>query len=342
MDLLTTPSPPRRPDASDAPAPALAVDGLTKHFGRRTAVDGLTFEIPTGSVTGLIGPNGAGKTTLMAMLLGLVRPSAGTGEVLGHPLDRPATYVGRVGALIETPAFHPGVSAFDNLRSLAALGGHDRRSIPDLIELVGLTGREHDRFGAFSLGMKQRLGIAAALLGDPDLVILDEPTNGLDPTGMQDMRRLIVEIAAQGRTVVVSSHLLGELEHVCDWLLVIDHGGLIHNGPPDALPGTADRLVVRPGDPDALETLAAIVGSSDLPVSREGPDLVVTLAGVGDSHALATSVNQRAHAAGIVLSELHVRRDNLETRYLDLVATEPAGAPALATPPTPEHTGGAR
>lgn len=323
MELLTTPSAPGPGSRGDRPA-ALAVEGLTKRYGSRTAVDGLSFEIPTGSVTGLVGPNGAGKTTLMAMLLGLVRPTEGTGHVLGEPLEHPEAYVGRVGALIETPAFHPGVSAAENLRSLAVLGGHDQAAIPGLIELVGLEGRQHDRFAAFSLGMKQRLGIAAALLGDPALVILDEPTNGLDPTGMQDMRRLIVEMVAQDRTVVVSSHLLSELEQVCDWLLVIERGGMVHNGPPDALPGSAERLVLRPRDPASLEALASIVGTSDLPVTRDGHQLLVTLEGVGDAHALAASVNQRAHAAGIVLSELHVRGETLESRYLDLVASNGA------------------
>ena len=170
--------------------------------------------------------------------------------------------------------------------------------------------------------MKQRLGIAAALLGDPALVILDEPTNGLDPSGMQDMRRLITEIAAAGRTVVVSSHLLGELEHVCDWLLVIDHGGLVHNGRPDELASARRHAsCCRSPIPSAIDALASIVGSAELPVTRDGADLEVTLIGVADAAALATDVNRRAHAAGIVLSELHVRRAGLEARYLDLIST---------------------
>jgi ABC-2 type transport system ATP-binding protein len=320
MEILTEPTvrPTTRPPA-DRAGTAVAVDGLTKRYGRRTVVDHLSFDLPAGSVTGLIGPNGAGKTTLMAMLLGLVRPSAGTGTVLGHPLDHPRAYLPRVGALIESPAFHPGVSAVDNLRSLAVLGGHDRDAIPGLVELVGLAGREHDRFGSYSLGMKQRLGIAASLLGDPALVVLDEPTNGLDPSGMQDVRCLIGEIASAGRTVVVSSHLLGELEHVCDWLLVIDHGGLVHNGTPEALAGAPDQLRLATADAVALDDLAAIVATAGLPVHRDGDHLVLTLEGVADSGALAADVNRRAHAAGVVLRELHVVRASLEARYLDLI-----------------------
>ena len=219
--------------------------------------------MPRGAVAGLIGPNGAGKTTLMAMLLGLVRSSDGSATVLDHPIERPADYLGRVGALIETPAFHPAVSGVDNLRALAVLARQSPDDIDELIDLVGLGGRGHDRYGSYSLGMKQRLGIAAALLGDPELVILDEPTNGLDPVGMQDVRALIGEIAGHGRTVLVSSHLLSELEQVCDWLVVIDRGGLVHLGPPDTLAGT-DRLVLRAADVARADDLAVLAGSSGL------------------------------------------------------------------------------
>lgn len=304
---------------------AVVVERLTKRYGARVAVDEVSFAVPTGSVAGLIGPNGAGKTTIMAMLLGLVRPTSGSATVLGHPIDRPFDYLDRVGALIEGPAFHPAVSGADNLRSLAVLGGHDRDRAPGrldiagLLELVGLADRGDDRYGAYSLGMKQRLGIAAALLGDPDVVVLDEPTNGLDPAGMQDIRRLIGEIAAGGRTVVVSSHLLGELEQVCDWLIVVDHGGLVYLGDPDGLAGS-EAIVVRPADAGHLATLHSMVQSTHLPVTSGEGELVVTLTGDVDAAALAAEINRRAHAAGVLLAELHHRRPDLETRYLSLVA----------------------
>ena len=167
--------------------------------------------------------------------------------------------------------------------------------------------------------MKQRLGIAASLLGDPQLVILDEPTNGLDPVGMQDVRTLIREISDGGRTVIVSSHLLGELEHVCDWLIVLDHGGLVHLGTPESLGGTTDTLVLRPHAPERLDDLAVIAGSAGLPVER-GPDqLVLSIDENVDAHRLAIQINRRAHAAGIVLAELHHQRADLEARYLELV-----------------------
>src|SRR5688500_6419193 len=199
-------------------AAAVSVHGLTKRYGERTVVDGFDLDLPTGVVAGFIGPNGAGKTTTMAMLLGLVRPSAGTGEGLGVPLDEPARHLPRVGALIEGPALYAGLAGAENLRVLATMGGKDPSAIPDLLELVGLADRGDDRFKEYSLGMKQRLGIAGALLGDPELLILDEPTNGLDPIGMREIRELIARGAGEERTVLVSSHPLREVEEVRGWV----------------------------------------------------------------------------------------------------------------------------
>ncbi len=315
--LLRTEPPP-----GTATDDAVVVDRLSKRFGSRVAVDEVSFSVPVGAVAGLIGPNGAGKTTIMAMLLGLVRPSGGSATVLGSPVSKRTEYLPRVGALIEAPAFHPGVSGMDNLRALAVLGGHPTVGLDDLIDLidlVGLTGRGDDRVGSYSFGMKQRLGIAAALIGDPDLVILDEPTNGLDPVGMQDVRTLIRKISDGGRTVIVSSHLLGELEQVCDWLIVLDHGGLVHLGTPESLGGTSDAIVLRADGPGQLDDLAVIAGSSGLSVERHDDELVVTLSDDVDAGLLAAEINRRAHTAGIVLAELHYRRADLEARYLELV-----------------------
>ena len=211
-------------------------------------------------MAGFIGPNGAGKTTTMAMLLGLVRPSSGTGTVLGEPLRRPDAYLGRVGALVEGPALWPGLTGTENLRVLARLGGHDSGRIAPVLELVGLGPRGGDRFGEYSLGMKQRLGIAGALLGDPDLLVLDEPTNGLDPVGINEMRELIGRVAADDRTVLVSSHILTELEHVCDWLLVIDDGRLVYAGDSDGFIGrAATEVVLAPFDVGNVVSLADVV-----------------------------------------------------------------------------------
>jgi ABC-2 type transport system ATP-binding protein len=317
--MVMTENLPRHSLPTNESIDAVVVDRLTKRFGHRIAVDQVSFSVPAGTVAGLIGPNGAGKTTIMAMLLGLVRPSGGTATVLGSPVSKRTEYLPRVGALIEGPAFHPAVSGIDNLRSLAVLGGHPTAGIDDLVDLVGLTGRGGDRVGSYSFGMKQRLGIAASLIGDPELVILDEPTNGLDPVGMQDVRTLIRTMSASGRTVVVSSHLLGELEHVCDWLIVLDRGGLVHLGTPESLGGTSDALVLRSDTPAQLDDLAAIAGSAGLPIERREDHLVLTLADHVDAHRLAAEINRRAHTAGIVLTELHHQRADLEARYLELV-----------------------
>jgi ABC-2 type transport system ATP-binding protein len=170
------------------------------------------------------------------------------------------------------------------------------------------------------MGMKQRLGIAASLLGDPELIILDEPTNGLDPVGMQDVRRLIGEIAGSGRTILVSSHLLSELEQVCDWLIVIDRGGLVHLGTPESLTAAGEALVLRTADPAQTPLLRALVDLPNRRVEVDGDDVVVMLDGDVDAAILAAEINRRAHNAGIVLSELHYRRADLEARYLNLVS----------------------
>ena len=301
---------------------AVGAERLTKRFGTRTVVDAVSFSIPAGTVTGLVGPNGAGKTTIMGMLLGLVRPTEGEAWVLGASVEDRAAYLPRVGSLIESPAFHPAVSAVDNLRSLAILAGHPGDPVDDLIELVGLHGRGHDRYGSYSLGMKQRLGIAAALIGDPDLIILDEPTNGLDPVGMQDVRRLVRDIGDQGKTVIVSSHLLAELEAVCDWLIVVDHGGLVHCGPVAELGAeTEDVLVVGAGR-DHSGRLAGVIhglGRESVVHDEAAGSLRIVLARGEDAYALAAAINREAHASGVVVNELqHVRAD-LEARFLSLV-----------------------
>ncbi len=298
---------------------ALSVTGLTKRYGARTAVDGLDIELPSGVVAGFVGPNGAGKTTPMAMLLGLVRPTAGSGTVLGASIEEPAAYLGRVGALIESPAFYPALSGAENLRMFATVAGHDTGVIPALLETVGLEERGDDRYRGYSLGMKQRLGIAAALLGDPDLLILDEPANGLDPQGVREMRSLIGTLAGSGRTVLVSSHDLSELEQVCDWLILIDTGRSLYQGPTQALlddvSGGLAVVAERPEDHAALRRLLAGGG---LDVDTRGGRLVVAVNGA-DPGRLAASVNRAAFDAGIVLVELSPLRTTLEDRYLTMV-----------------------
>jgi ABC-2 type transport system ATP-binding protein len=299
---------------------AVSVNGLTKRYGDRTAVDTLDIELPTGVVAGFVGPNGAGKTTTMAMLLGLVRPSAGDGTVLAEPIADPAAYLPRVGALIESPAFYPALSGEENLRVFATVGGQPVDRIPTLLETVGLAGRGGDRYRSYSLGMKQRLGIAAALLGDPELLILDEPANGLDPQGVREMRSLIGRLAGSGRTVLVSSHDLSELEQVCDWLVLIDTGRSLYQGPTrDLLDGAAAGMAVVPQHAEDRWALQELLVAGGHQVERRDDRLVVATDG-GDAAEVAALVNSTAFAAGMVLVELSPLRTTLEDRYLSMVS----------------------
>ena len=304
---------------------AVRTTALTKRYRSRTAVDTASLNIPAGVVAGLVGPNGAGKTTLLAMLLGLVRPTSGAATVLGAPIGEPERYLPRVGSLIETPAFHPAVGGRDNLRALAALSGcaTDRAAtgVDDLLDLVGLTGRGDDPVGSYSLGMKQRLGIAAALIGDPELVILDEPTNGLDPVGMADVRDIITAIAARGATVIVSSHLLGELEQICDWLVILRLGGLLYEGPAAGFTAGGAVLRAAPADPRHGGELADLATGFGLPVTDDGDGLRIDIAAADDPDRIAATLNEQAHDHGIVLRELHIRRPDLQSRYLEIVAS---------------------
>ena len=299
---------------------AISVAGLTKHFGERVAVDHLDIEVPSGVVAGFVGPNGAGKTTTMAMLLGLVRPTSGTGAVLGESIESPAAYLHDVGALIESPAFYPSLTGAENLRMLATVGRHDTAAIPALLEQVGLGDRGDDRYRSYSLGMKQRLGIAAALLGDPKLLILDEPANGLDPQGVREMRSLVGDLAGTGRTVLVSSHDLSELEQVCDWLVLIDTGRSLYQGPTSQLlDGVVHGVAVATACAEERPVLQSVLRSEGFElVADDGDRLVVSVDG-RDVAAVAAAVNRAAFEAGFVLVELSPLRTTLEDRYLAMV-----------------------
>ena len=211
----------------------IQTDGLTKRYGRILAVDGLSLNVPRGRIYGLLGPNGSGKTTLMSMLLGLVRPTAGNFTLFGSPPDGGGLerQLHRIGAIIETPTFYPYLSGRNNLAYFQGISGRGQNDeLDDLLDRVGLGGRGGDKFQTYSLGMKQRLGLAYSLLGDPELLVLDEPTNGMDPAGMAEVRDLIRSLSDGGRTVILSSHLLHEVELVCDSLAILSHGRLIAEG----------------------------------------------------------------------------------------------------------------
>jgi ABC-2 type transport system ATP-binding protein len=302
------------------PEPVVVTDRLTKRYGSRTAVDELDMEVPAGVVAGFIGANGAGKTTTLRMLLGLVRPSSGTATVLGHPLSDPAAYLGKVGALIESPAFYPGLSGERNLRVQTTLAGLPVARIPAVLEVVGLADRGGDPYKSYSLGMKQRLGIASALLGEPELLVLDEPTNGLDPTGIREMRELLRRVADGGLTVLVSSHQLVELQQVCDHLVMVDHGRRVFQGPTSELlaMGT-DRVVVASEHPRDLDRLLQIVLASVPAATRQGRQVHVPLDGVEDVTGFLAELNRASMDEAITLVEMSIGAGTLEDRYASLV-----------------------
>jgi ABC-2 type transport system ATP-binding protein len=289
---------------------------LTKRYGDRLAVDGVSLTVRRGEVYGFLGPNGAGKTTTLRMLLGLVRPTSGGATVLGHPPGSPYG-LARIGGLVEGPGFYPYLSGRDNLRVLARYARLDDVAVEAALELVDLTSRASDRFRSYSLGMKQRLGVSAALLGDPELLILDEPTNGLDPAGMADMRELIRTLADQGLSVLLSSHLLGEVEQICDRVGVISAGRLLTESTVADLRGQA-RVFVR-ADPlaAAREVAARMVGTDR--VSQVDGALRLSMG--------ADRTAELIHAlvlADVAVSEVRPLRRTLEDAFLEMTGVEMA------------------
>jgi ABC-2 type transport system ATP-binding protein len=303
----------------------VSTDGLTKRFGDRTVVDGVDLAIPKGSVCGFVGPNGAGKTTTIRMLLGLIRPTSGAGSILGGSLTDPASYLHKVGALIESPAFYPQLSGRDNLKALARLGQIPASAIDPALERTGMTARAGDKYRSYSLGMKQRLGIAAALLPSPELLILDEPTNGLDPGGIVEMRGLIRSFAGDGITVLVSSHLISEIEQVCDHVVMIRGGLLVHQGPVAELSARQrPDIVVAPEHAADLEQLARILEVSGLSVAANPADGTAVVPASGVS---AADLNRLAARGGITLRRISERTHSLEDVFFELTGTDAAMSP---------------
>jgi ABC-2 type transport system ATP-binding protein len=274
-------------------------------------------------VCGFVGPNGAGKTTTIRMLLGLIRPTAGRGSILGGSLTEPASYLRKVGALIEAPAFYPQLSGRDNLKALARLGQLNVGEVGSALARAGLTERADDKYRSYSLGMKQRLGIAAALLPDPELLILDEPTNGLDPAGIVEMRGLIRSFADDGMTVLVSSHLISEIEQICDYVVMIRAGRLVHQGPVADLRATQQRdVIVAPEHDDDRERLAKILEAAGCSTTTQGAEGAVRVATESLSPA---DLNRLAASNGITLRQLAEQTRSLERAFFALTGTDDAG-----------------
>jgi len=297
-------------------APAIEASALTKRFGSTVAVDGLSFSVPHGSVTGFLGPNGAGKTTTMRMLLGLAHPTSGSAKVLGRPyaaLEHPSA---SVGAALETTGFHPGRSARAHLRVLCAEGGIPADRVDPVLERTGMSAFATVRVGEYSLGMRQRLTFAATLLGDPSVLVLDEPANGLDPAGVAWLRGFLRRFADGGGAVLVSSHLLSEVAEVADRVVVIDRGKLLAEDTVDALVNAGgESVIVRTPEPAALTTVIRDAGGT----VQNGVDGALSVRGIS-----VERVGELAATGGIVLHELRRETATLEQAFL-----------ALTTPETP-------
>ena len=295
--------------------PLVETRDLTKRYGRQiTAVDGLNLAVRRGEVYGFLGPNGAGKTTTLRMLLGLIEPTSGAARVLGQEPGSPASLEG-VGALVESPAFYPYLSGYDNLKVVSRYAGVPRRRIREVLETVELSGRAKDKFKKYSLGMKQRLGVAAALLKDPELLILDEPTNGLDPKGMADMRTLVRELGSGERTVLLSSHLLGEVEQICDRVGVIHKGILVAEGTIAELRGEEGLLVRAEPVEEARQIAERLKGVEGVRVA----DGMLRLA---TDPGRAAEINAKLVSAGLRVSELRPVEQSLEEVFLELTGGE--------------------
>jgi ABC-2 type transport system ATP-binding protein len=303
---------------------AIEAAGLTKRYADVVAVDDLTFSVREGSVTGFLGPNGAGKTTTLRMVLGLARPTSGEARVEGRPYAELADPARTVGANLEVAGAHPGRSGRNHLRALAAMAGLPRSRADEVLRLVELGGAADRRAGKYSLGMRQRLGLAATLLGDPRVLVLDEPANGLDPQGIRWLRDFLRGMAAEGRTVLVSSHVLAEVAQTVDDVVVIHRGRLVQQGPVHTLTSAGGVLVRTPRAAALREALEA-----EGLTAAETPDGALVVDG-----AEAARVGDIAFSAGVPLHELTARSTSLEEAFLALTTDpEPAAAPAEDAPP---------
>ena len=293
---------------------AISVRDLSKKYGERMAVSHINFDVPLGTVCGFVGPNGSGKTTTMRMLLGLISHTGGNGQVLDASIDEPEKYLSRVGAMIEGPAFYPALTGAENLRVLATLGGFPQERVQALLNQVGLGDRAKSKYKTYSLGMKQRLGIAAALLPNPKLLMLDEPTNGLDPEGIQEVRALLRSLADNGTTVFVSSHLLSELEIISDYLVMLRKGEVVFAGKIEELLLAQQHVIIAKGqNPGDLEKILSIATGMGHSASIRNNEVHIQA-----NAEWGATLNRAAFDAGITLAQLSPQVPNLEETFFEM------------------------
>ena len=290
----------------------LSIINLTKHFGRIHAVNNLNLEVQRGQVFGMLGPNGSGKTTTLGMLMGVVNPTAGNFTWFG---EQPTHHIRKkIGAVLEHPIFYPYLSGQKNLALNAMIKECDPGNIPEVLELVELSARRDDKYRTYSLGMKQRLAIASALLNDPTVLILDEPTNGLDPMGIAEIRELIKRIAANGKTIILASHLLDEVQKVCTHFCVLKKGNLIHTGPVDIAGAGSETVEVMADNPRLHELLTAFTGA--FAINRDNGTFQVSLR----EGFTGKDLNQFLFEQGVIASHLVTQKKSLEKQFLEILA----------------------
>lgn len=290
----------------------LTLKNLHKSYGRTHAVNNVSLSVEPGQVYGLLGPNGSGKTTTLGVIMGLLQPDAGSYRWFGEPASK--LHRRRIGALIEHPHFYPYLSVCDNMRIIAQIKNYTTDDIQEALGTTGLLTRKHSKFGHLSLGLRQRLGIAAALLGNPDVLVLDEPTNGLDPEGFADIRRIIKEQAARGKTIIMASHLLDEVEKVCSHVAVLKSGQLLADGPVGKLLATETIVLIDAGDREKLKAVLS-THPGNLRMETRAECLHVFL----PDGISAAELNQFAYEQGVVINRLQTQQPTLENQFLELV-----------------------
>ncbi|GAB4328291.1 MAG: ABC transporter ATP-binding protein [Dehalococcoidia bacterium] len=302
--------------------PVARARNLSKRFREKVAVEALDVEMHPGEIVGLLGPNGSGKTTTIKLMLGLLRPSTGTVELFGRPVDGgPGDHAANVGAMVEAPALYPWMSGRDNLRVLARMARLGDSAVDAALELSGLGEAAHRKAGNYSVGMKQRLGLAIALLGEPSLVILDEPTIGLDPGGQRDIESLLRKLRNEGRTVLLSSHQLGEVERICDRVIILREGRKAFEGGRDSLPAARHSFQVRVDDANrAAAALRALPSVASVAIAGSGPDALIVEAQPGDAGAITAALVN----AGVSVEEFRPVEASLEALFFDLTGRRDA------------------
>ena len=293
----------------------LSVQHLHKHYGPVHALKGVSFDVPAGSVFGILGPNGSGKTTLLGIMMDIIKPTSGAFQLFDETPS--AKHRSQIGTLLETPNFYPYLTAVQNLRIAARIKGRDVADIERVLGIVDLLPRKHSRFSTYSLGMKQRLAVASCLLGDPEVLVFDEPTNGLDPVGIAETRELIKKLNKEGKTIIMASHMLDEVEKVCTHVAILQKGVLIANGHVDEILVNEDIVEIGSKNLQALsEKVQQFPGATHVKINQQHVEVFFP-----NGEAMLEKINQYCFEKGEVLNHLRLRRKSLETKFFELTQT---------------------